>query len=158
MPFFSPWCFGYWCGNQVLILFMDLDFWLTHVFVFRTLPYTLVSSTFSVISGFVVSRTGKNLPSIWFGCTLMTVGTGLLIMLDYTSTLYVFLLRNWLTVLSDSKCRTRGFSSDRGHRRRIFVSDSYIGTSSGNASEGYGYRYERVYVPSVRKHFSRSAR
>lgn len=32
---------------------------------------------------------GKNLPAIWFGSTLITVGTGLLIMLDYTSSMCV---------------------------------------------------------------------
>lgn len=32
---------------------------------------------------------GKNLPAIWFGSTLITVGTGLLVLLDYTSSMYV---------------------------------------------------------------------
>lgn len=58
----------------------------------RTLPYTLVSSMFSVISGFMVSKIGRNLPAIWFGSTLITVGTGLLVILDYNSSMCVFLL------------------------------------------------------------------
>ncbi|KAI9574226.1 major facilitator superfamily domain-containing protein [Boletus coccyginus] len=53
----------------------------------KTLPYTLVASTISIASGFVVSKMGKNLPGIWFGSTLITVGTGLLITLDYTSSI-----------------------------------------------------------------------
>ncbi|KAF8550441.1 MFS amino acid permease [Imleria badia] len=53
----------------------------------KTLPYTLVSSTLCIISGFIVSKMGKNLPAIWFGSTLLTVGTGLLLMLDYTSSI-----------------------------------------------------------------------
>ncbi|KAH0826974.1 major facilitator superfamily domain-containing protein [Lanmaoa asiatica] len=53
----------------------------------KILPYILVSSSFCVISAFVVSKMRRNLPGIWFGSTLVTVGTGLLITLDHTSSI-----------------------------------------------------------------------
>ncbi|KAH0826959.1 MFS general substrate transporter [Lanmaoa asiatica] len=53
----------------------------------RMLPYTFVSSAFTGISGFLVSKMGRNRPGIWFGSTLFTIGTGLMIMLDYTSSI-----------------------------------------------------------------------
>ncbi|KAN0076816.1 Major facilitator superfamily domain containing protein [Tylopilus felleus] len=50
-------------------------------------PFVLGSSAFSIISGFVGSKMGQNRPSIWFGSTLFTIGTGLMIMLDYSSSI-----------------------------------------------------------------------
>ncbi|KAG8217942.1 major facilitator superfamily domain-containing protein [Butyriboletus roseoflavus] len=53
----------------------------------KMLPYTLVSSAFAVVSGRIVSKMGINRPAIWFGSALFTTGTGLMIMLDYTSSI-----------------------------------------------------------------------
>ncbi|KAF8121994.1 MFS amino acid permease [Boletus edulis] len=53
----------------------------------KSLPFVLGSSSLSVISGFIVSKMGKNRPAIWLGCTLFTLGTGLMITLDYTSSI-----------------------------------------------------------------------
>ncbi|KAF8550442.1 hypothetical protein OG21DRAFT_1525132 [Imleria badia] len=53
----------------------------------RPLVQESMSSAFSIASGFLVSKMGKNLPAIWFGSTLITVGTGLLMMLDYASSI-----------------------------------------------------------------------
>ena len=61
-------------------------------FVFRSLPFILGSAGVSIISGFIVSKMGRNRPAIWFGSTLFTIGTGLMTMLDYTSSMYVFFL------------------------------------------------------------------
>ena len=61
-------------------------------FVFRSLSFILGSSVVSVIYGFIVSRMGRNNPAIWFGSTLFTIGTGLMITLDYTSSMYVLFL------------------------------------------------------------------
>ncbi|KAG2078130.1 MFS general substrate transporter [Suillus decipiens] len=52
----------------------------------RMLPYSLCSALMSVFSGMVVTRTGSYRPMIWFGWTVMTLGWGLMIMLDNTST------------------------------------------------------------------------
>lgn len=97
---------------------------------------------------------GKNLPSIWFGSTLLTVGTGLLILLDYTSSMCVlFLSRRYFAVLNGPKRRTRGFSRDRSNWCGLFIPDSDSGSSGSDASEGHGYCDEWFYVPSVSHHF-----
>ncbi|KAG6370084.1 MFS amino acid permease [Boletus reticuloceps] len=79
-----PWCFGYWCRHHVPIFLVPASMTFSP-FVFRILPYILMTSASCIISGFVVSKTGKNLPLIWFGSMLLTVGLGLFIILDYTS-------------------------------------------------------------------------
>ncbi|KAG2111720.1 major facilitator superfamily domain-containing protein [Suillus discolor] len=56
----------------------------------QMLPYSLTSSLMSVASGIVVTRTGSYRPAIWFGWSVMTLGWGLMIMLDSTSTTYVY--------------------------------------------------------------------
>ncbi|KAG2122925.1 MFS general substrate transporter [Suillus clintonianus] len=52
----------------------------------RMLPYSLGCSAMSAVSGIVVSRTGSYRPIIWFGWAAMTLGYGLMIMLDNTTT------------------------------------------------------------------------
>ncbi|KAG2367444.1 MFS general substrate transporter [Suillus spraguei] len=52
----------------------------------RMLPYSLCSALMSVFSGIVVARTGSYRPMVWFGWIVMTLGWGLMIMLDNTST------------------------------------------------------------------------
>ncbi|KAG2157288.1 major facilitator superfamily domain-containing protein [Suillus clintonianus] len=51
----------------------------------RMLPYSLSSALMSAVSGMVVSRTGSYRPVMWFGWVVMTLGWGLMIMLDNTS-------------------------------------------------------------------------
>ncbi|KAG2137516.1 MFS general substrate transporter [Suillus clintonianus] len=45
-----------------------------------------VNSVMAIASGIVVSRTGSYRPIMWFGWTVMTLGCGLMIMLDNTAT------------------------------------------------------------------------
>ncbi|KIK49278.1 hypothetical protein CY34DRAFT_20275 [Suillus luteus UH-Slu-Lm8-n1] len=52
----------------------------------RMLPYSLSSALMSAVSGMVVTRTGAYRPTMWFGWSVMTLGWGLMIMLDSTST------------------------------------------------------------------------
>jgi len=47
-----------------------------------TLPYSIGSSVTSVLSGVMMSRTGLYRPAIWLGLGLITVGEGLMTMLD----------------------------------------------------------------------------
>ncbi|KAJ3930399.1 MAG: MFS general substrate transporter [Lentinula lateritia] len=49
------------------------------------LPYSFGSSMLSIISGRVVTTTGKTRPTIWFGFVVMTLGYGLMIQLSDTS-------------------------------------------------------------------------
>lgn len=51
------------------------------------LPYSLTTSLTSAVSGIVVTRTGSYRPAMWFGWSVMTLGWGLMIMLDNTSTI-----------------------------------------------------------------------
>ncbi|KAG1875104.1 major facilitator superfamily domain-containing protein [Suillus tomentosus] len=53
----------------------------------KMLPYSLTTSLMSAVSGIVVTRTGSYRPAIWFGWSVMTLGWGLMIMLDNTSTI-----------------------------------------------------------------------
>ncbi|KAG2158308.1 MFS general substrate transporter, partial [Suillus bovinus] len=50
------------------------------------LPYSLTGALMSAVSGMIVTRTGSYRPVMWAGWTVMTLGWGLMIMLDYTST------------------------------------------------------------------------
>lgn len=52
----------------------------------RMLPYSLTSSLMSSVSGIVMVRIGSYRPVMWFGWTVMTLGWGLMIMLDNTTT------------------------------------------------------------------------
>ncbi|KAF8844500.1 MFS general substrate transporter [Paxillus ammoniavirescens] len=51
----------------------------------RMLPYSLGAALLSATSGFVVSRTGSYRPIIWGAWVVMTLGWGLMTMLDNTS-------------------------------------------------------------------------
>lgn len=46
------------------------------------LPLTVSSAIISIISGVVLSKTGKYRPWLWFGFAVMTLGFGLMVMLD----------------------------------------------------------------------------
>ncbi|KAG2349700.1 MFS general substrate transporter [Suillus weaverae] len=52
----------------------------------RMLPYSLSCALMSAVSGIIVTRTGSYRPTMWFGWVVMTLGWGLMIMLDSTST------------------------------------------------------------------------
>jgi EmrB/QacA subfamily drug resistance transporter len=52
----------------------------------RMLPYSLCGALMSAVAGIVVTRTGSYRPTMWFGWSVMTLGWGLMIMLDSTST------------------------------------------------------------------------
>ncbi|KAG1754579.1 MFS general substrate transporter [Suillus lakei] len=52
----------------------------------RMLPFSLGGALMSAVSGMVVTRTGSYRPVMWFGWIVMTLGWGLMIMLDSTST------------------------------------------------------------------------
>jgi len=56
----------------------------------RMLPYSLGGALMSAVSGMFVTRTGSYRPVMWFGWTVMTLGWGLMIMLESTSTKYVY--------------------------------------------------------------------
>ncbi|KAI6109565.1 MFS general substrate transporter [Pisolithus sp. B1] len=51
----------------------------------RMLPFSLGSALLSILSGIVVTRTGSYRPVMWGAWAVMTVGWGLMIMLDSTS-------------------------------------------------------------------------
>ncbi|KAG1832111.1 MFS general substrate transporter [Suillus variegatus] len=53
----------------------------------KMLPYSLTTSLMSAVSGIVVTKTGSYRPAMWFGWSVMTLGWGLMIMLDNTSTI-----------------------------------------------------------------------
>lgn len=56
----------------------------------RMLTFSLGTAVISVISGLILSKTGKYRPIMWVAYAVMTLGMGLMIMLDYTSDLYAF--------------------------------------------------------------------
>lgn len=109
---------------------------------------------FSIISGFDVSKMGQNLPAIWFGSTLKTVGTGLLIMLTCTSSMCILSLSEF-TMLNGPKCRTGSLSSgpSRSDRCRLFIPYSGSDIPSSDAIEGHGYCNGLLRVPSVSNYF-----
>ncbi|KAG1833302.1 hypothetical protein DFJ58DRAFT_822323, partial [Suillus subalutaceus] len=51
------------------------------------LPFSLCSSITASVSGIIVARTGSYRPMMWFGWSVMTLGWGLMIMLDNTTTM-----------------------------------------------------------------------
>lgn len=56
----------------------------------RMLPYSLGSSLTSALAGYSVSRFKAYRPIIWTGFFTMTLGLGLMILLDDRSSLYVW--------------------------------------------------------------------
>lgn len=63
-------------------------------YIHRMLTFSLGTALVSIISGLAMSKTGKYRPIIWVAYAVMTLGMGLMIMLDYTSSLYVFPIPN----------------------------------------------------------------
>jgi hypothetical protein len=53
------------------------------------LPYSLCGAVMSALSGILVARIGSYRLVMWFGWTVMTLGWGLMIMLDNTTNTYV---------------------------------------------------------------------
>ncbi|KAG8983298.1 hypothetical protein FRB90_006143, partial [Tulasnella sp. 427] len=51
----------------------------------RMLPYSLVASAFAAVGGQAVARMGAYRPTLWFGWVVMTLGFGLMIDLNGTS-------------------------------------------------------------------------
>ena len=54
------------------------------------LTFLLGTAFVSIFSGLVVSKTGRYRPIIWVAYVTATLGMGLMIMLDYTSSLHAF--------------------------------------------------------------------
>jgi hypothetical protein len=54
------------------------------------LTFSLATALIAIVSGFVLSKIGRYRPIIWVAYVLVTLGMGLMIMLDYTSSLHVF--------------------------------------------------------------------
>lgn len=48
----------------------------------RQLPLSFGASILAVVSGIIMSKTGRYRPFLWFGFTVMTLGLGLMIMLE----------------------------------------------------------------------------
>ncbi|KAH7889336.1 major facilitator superfamily domain-containing protein [Phlebopus sp. FC_14] len=51
----------------------------------RMIPFSLGTAIVSVIAGLIVSRTGSYRPIVWVAYSIMTLGMGLMIQLDYNS-------------------------------------------------------------------------
>lgn len=58
--------------------------------VLRMLIFSLASIIISTVSGLILSKTGKYRPIIWVAYLVTTLGMGLMIMLNYQSSLCVF--------------------------------------------------------------------
>ena len=52
-------------------------------------PFSLGTALFSIASGVALTKTGKHRPIMWAAYFVGTFGTGLMIMLSYTSSMYV---------------------------------------------------------------------
>ncbi|KAG6370062.1 MFS general substrate transporter [Boletus reticuloceps] len=74
------------CVNTGFVIYLVLGSSATGAGI-KSLPFTLGSSSLSIISGIVASKMGRNRPAIWLGSTLFTLGTGLMITLDYNSSM-----------------------------------------------------------------------
>lgn len=55
------------------------------------LPYSLGAAAASTVSGIIITRVGKYRPVLWGSWAIMTLGFGLMIMLDNTSNLCVII-------------------------------------------------------------------
>ena len=55
--------------------------------VYRMLPFSLSGALMSIVSGQIISRTGRWRPVMWVSWAIMTLGWGLMITLDDTSNL-----------------------------------------------------------------------
>ncbi|TDL18128.1 MFS general substrate transporter [Rickenella mellea] len=76
----------FFCASfYIPVYFQSLGSSATHAAI-QQMPFALVASALAVISGGIVSKTGQYRPVMWWGCTVMTLGYGLMIMLDEKST------------------------------------------------------------------------
>ncbi|KAF8843664.1 MFS general substrate transporter [Paxillus ammoniavirescens] len=69
----------------------------------RTIPFQLGSSIVSIVSGIVLSKSGKYRVIMWASYVVMTLGMGLMITLDYTSSEYGLHFQS-LSLCSEIKC------------------------------------------------------
>ncbi|KAI0709211.1 MFS amino acid permease [Earliella scabrosa] len=77
--------FGFFTGAYYLpVYFQVLGSSATNAGI-RMIPYSLLSSLMSAVSGMYISRTGSWRPIMWISWAIMTLGYGLLTMLDDTS-------------------------------------------------------------------------
>ncbi|TBU32477.1 MFS amino acid permease [Dichomitus squalens] len=77
--------FGFFAGAYYLpVYFQVLGSSATNAGV-RMLPFSLGSAAMSIVSGQIVSRTGRWRPVMWISWAIMTLGWGLMIMLDDTA-------------------------------------------------------------------------
>ena len=53
------------------------------------LPFSLVGAAMAIVSGQIISRTGRWRPIMWVSWAIMTLGYGLMTTLDDTSNKYV---------------------------------------------------------------------
>ena len=118
--------------------------------VHRMLTFSLGTAFGSIFSGLVTSKTGRYRPIIWVAYVTETLGLGLMIMLNYTSSLHVFPTYEPLSSsLPNLQRQTRGFPSHRSPGIRFPHSSTSIGSPSGDAHKGHGYRLKRSHIPSV---------
>ncbi|TDL18787.1 MFS general substrate transporter [Rickenella mellea] len=76
----------FFCASfYIPVYFQSLGSSATHAAI-QQMPFSLVASALAVISGAIVSKTGQYRPVMWWGCAIMTLGYGLMIMLDEKST------------------------------------------------------------------------
>ena len=75
-------CYYFW--SQVNLL-LKREISSSHLHFNRMLPFSLSGAVQSALSGMVVTRTGSYRPIIWGGWAVMTIGWGLMVMLDSTS-------------------------------------------------------------------------
>jgi hypothetical protein len=114
------------------------------------IPFSLGTSIISVVSGLILSKSGKYRVIMWVSYAVMTLGMGLMITLDYTSNEYVLYFRSLFTLLRNRmQRRKRDLPSDRYPWNRLFVPSPASCTSGCDALEGHGYRIQWLHVPPV---------
>ncbi|KAM5535182.1 hypothetical protein V8D89_011118 [Ganoderma adspersum] len=91
--------FGFFAGSYYLpVYFQVLGSSATGAGV-RMLPFSLSGALMSIVSGQIISRTGKWRPVMWVSWAIMTLGWGLMITLDDTSNIAKKVLYPFVTAL-----------------------------------------------------------
>lgn len=132
------------------------------------LPYSLCGSVQSALSGMLVARTGSYRLVMWGAWVVMTIGWGLMIMLDSTSSMWVQPpLTHIAPCVSILQCCAGNISShcsswdwlpvpgmSHVSHFAVMLESSLIGaahwTPSCHASEGCGYEHRGIYLLAVR--------
>lgn len=115
------------------------------------LPYSLGGAATSIISGLIVTRVKKYRAILWFAWSVMTIGYGLMTMLDsHSSTcaffIYPFIINGEAGSNRSLQCCEGVLAVDCSDWRGLLVPGPSYRVASRDAVEGHGYEHGHIWI------------